>query len=94
VTLAGWGGLLGLLSGLGVVLVWSRVGAIRRPQLAVRVLPYLRDLPDFARSPGATPAPAGQGLLGPGCAPGPTWSRRCSAVPRRSGVVSSAPGST
>ena len=65
-TLAGWGALLGLVAGLGVLLVWSRVGAIRRPQLAVRVLPYLRDLPDFARSPGATPAPAGQGLLGAG----------------------------
>ena len=62
-TFAGWGALLGLTAGGGVLIVWSRVSAIRRPQLALRVLPYLRDLPEFARTPGA-PA-ATQGVFGP-----------------------------
>ncbi len=39
-----WGALAGATAGLGVVLVLARVAAIRRPQLSVRVLPYLRDL--------------------------------------------------
>ncbi len=63
ITLAWWGALLGLTAGGGVLIVWSRVAAIRRPQLALRVLPYLRDLPEFARTPGA-PA-ATQGVFGP-----------------------------
>jgi tight adherence protein C len=45
VSTAAWGGLLGGLAGLGVVLVVLRVGALRRPALTSRVLPYLRDLP-------------------------------------------------
>ena len=62
--LAGWwGALLGLTAGGGVLLVWSRVAAIRRPQLALRVLPYVRDLPEFAARP-ARPA-ATQGVFGP-----------------------------
>lgn len=64
-TLAWWGGLLGLTVGAGVLLVWSRVDAIRRPRLANRVLPYLRDLPEFARPPGSSPTPAVQGVFGP-----------------------------
>ena len=60
-----WGGLLGLAAGGGVLLVWSRVAAIRRPQLALRVLPYVRDLPEFARTPGTSPAPAVHGAFGP-----------------------------
>lgn len=38
------GGLLGACLGLGLVLVAMRVRAIRHPQLAVRVLPYVREL--------------------------------------------------
>jgi len=61
-TLGLWGALLGLTVGGGAVLVWSRVAAIRRPQLALRVLPYVRDLPQFART---SPAPAVHGVFGP-----------------------------
>ncbi|HEU4566899.1 MAG TPA: type II secretion system F family protein [Marmoricola sp.] len=38
------GALLGAIAGGGVLLVVARLRVIRRPQLAVRVLPYLRDL--------------------------------------------------
>jgi len=51
-SLAVWGGLLGGLGCLGVLLAVSGVARIRRPSLAVRVLPYVRDLPQ------ATPRPA------------------------------------
>lgn len=47
-----WGAVLGGLAGLGVLLVAARVQAIRRPQLLVRVLPYVRDLPPVGRAPG------------------------------------------
>ncbi|MFN8190913.1 MAG: type II secretion system F family protein [Nocardioidaceae bacterium] len=64
------GALLGGAFGLGLVLVISRVRAIRRPQLAARVLPYLRDLPSVGR-PGVTraasasPVVAAAGVFGP-----------------------------
>jgi tight adherence protein C len=44
VTPAAWGAVLGCVGGLGVVLVVRRVAAIRRPSLALRVLPYVRDV--------------------------------------------------
>lgn len=55
-----WGLVLGLTTGLGLVLVLARVAAVRRPQLSVRVLPYVRDLPRVGEAPGArrTPSPA------------------------------------
>ena len=66
---AAWGGLLGACAGLGVLLVLARVQAIRRPQLALRVLPYLRDLPQLGRVPSLRmPAPAAGvvgGIFGP-----------------------------
>ena len=43
-----WGALLGAGIGLGLLLVVSRVLLLRRPQLALRVLPYVRDLPQAA----------------------------------------------
>ena len=67
------------LPGLGLLLVVSRVQAIRRPQLAVRVLPYVRDLPR-----------AGHGRPACGCPPlrrprpSPGCSARRSAPPRMS----------
>jgi tight adherence protein C len=56
VTLAAWGALSGAGVGLGLVLVATRLLALRRPQLDVRVLPYVRDLPQAG--PGV-PVPTG-----------------------------------
>ena len=54
-----WGAVIGMGVGLGLLLVAARIAVIRRPQLAVRVLPYLRDLPQAGRVAGArsTPSP-------------------------------------
>jgi len=63
-----WGALLGGTAALGLVLIGSRVLVIRRPQLAIRVLPYLRDLPDGGSPHGvratSTTSPAA-GVFGP-----------------------------
>ncbi len=70
-TMSLWGVLLGLAAGLGMVLVWVRVAAIRRPQLSLRVLPYVRDLPRVGQLPGArrppstAPTTAAIGVFGP-----------------------------
>lgn len=59
-TLILWGAVLGALAGVGLLMVASRVRVIRHPQLAVRVLPYLRDLPGVGTRPELTavaPAP-------------------------------------
>jgi tight adherence protein C len=65
-----WGAVLGAVAGLGIVLVVSRILVIRRPQLAIRVLPYVRDLPQVGRTPSlrvapATPTAVGAGIFGP-----------------------------
>lgn len=68
---ASWGALLGLSAGLGVLLVLARVATIRRPQLALRVLPYVRDVPrvgesaGLRRTPSAAPAVAAVGIFAP-----------------------------
>jgi tight adherence protein C len=62
-----WGGLLGGTLALGVVLVAARIAALRRPRLAVRVLPFVRDLPQVAPTL-VVPSPAGgpfRAVLGP-----------------------------
>lgn len=64
------GAVLGALAGCGLLLVVSRVLVIRRPQLAVRVLPYVRDLPQVGGSPAlrvasGSPASAAAGVFGP-----------------------------
>lgn len=43
-SLAVWGGLLGLGTTAGLALVVVRIAAMRRPRLEMRVLPYVRDL--------------------------------------------------
>ena len=60
-----WGALSGALAGLGLVLVVARLQVIRRPQLSVRVMPYLRDLPQSRRHHGlgAVAAPTSSGAL-------------------------------
>ncbi|MBL0749785.1 type II secretion system F family protein [Nocardioides baculatus] len=64
-----WGGLLGGLAGLGLLLVVTRVAVLRRPQLAVRVLPYVRDVPMRDQGPGlrpvSSPTSAAAGIFGP-----------------------------
>lgn len=65
-----WGALLGAVLGCGLVVVLARVRAIRRPQLALRVLPYVRDLPQVGRTPAlravsSSPATAAAGVFGP-----------------------------
>ena len=69
-TPAVWGALLGATVGAGLLLVAARVRVIRRPQLAVRVLPYVRDLPQVGRTPqlrvaSSSPTSAAAGVFGP-----------------------------
>lgn len=69
-TLALWGAFLGAVAGAALLLVVSRVQAIRRPPLAIRVLPYVRDLPEPARSPSlrmpsTAPTSVVAGVFGP-----------------------------
>jgi tight adherence protein C len=65
-----WGALLGATAAGGLLLAVSRLLAIRRPSVALRVLPYVRDLPEVGRTPGLavvspTPAGAARGVFGP-----------------------------
>lgn len=69
-TPAVWGAVLGALLAAGLLLVASRVAVIRRPQLALRVLPYVRDLPQVGRTPtlrvvSSSPTTAAAGVFGP-----------------------------
>ncbi|TIC81629.1 type II secretion system F family protein [Nocardioides sp. GY 10127] len=45
------GAVLGGAAALGLLLVVARLRVVRRPQLAIRVLPYVRDLPQVGRTP-------------------------------------------
>lgn len=65
-----WGGLLAGTATIGALLVVSRVLTLRRPVLAQRVLPYVRDLPRVGAtgaSPAASSSPtaAAAGIFGP-----------------------------
>jgi tight adherence protein C len=64
-TLTAWGALLGAGWGIGLVLVATRVLFLRRPQLAVRVLPYVRDLPQVQRPEPTHRSGAFWALFGP-----------------------------
>jgi tight adherence protein C len=73
VTLGSWGALLGLVAGIGVVLVVTWIRVVRRPALADRVLPYLRDVPRLgepragvaSEAVSSSPAVAAAGIFGP-----------------------------
>ena len=60
---------LGAVAGLGLVLVVARLRAIHRPTLALRVTPYLRDVPRLGPAPavdlGSSPVTAATGVFGP-----------------------------
>jgi tight adherence protein C len=61
---------LGATTGAGVVLAVSRLRVIHRPTLALRVLPYLRDLPPLGRPRpydvlSSSPVTAAAGIFGP-----------------------------
>ena len=65
-----WGAVLGALAGVGLVLVVARVRLIGRPQLATRVLPYVRDLPQVGhpsalRVTSTSSTSAAAGVFGP-----------------------------
>ena len=64
------GVLLGAVAGLGLLLVLARLRAVNRPTLALRVLPYVRDVPRLGRSapvddPTSSPVSAAAGVFGP-----------------------------
>jgi tight adherence protein C len=70
VTPAVWGATLGAVFAAGLLLVLARIRVIRRPQLGVRVLPYVRDLPQVGRTPqlraaSSSPTSATAGVFGP-----------------------------
>ena len=81
-----WGALVGSGAGLGVVIVVSRLLTLRRPALAERVLPYVRDLPqvtsteDVVHPPSARASSLVGPLLGPLVGPflesAATWLER------------------
>lgn len=65
-----WGALLGAVAGAGLLLVATRIAVLRRPQLSVRVLPYLRDVPRLdetavLRPAASAPTSAAAGIFGP-----------------------------
>jgi tight adherence protein C len=62
--------LVGAVAGLGLVLVVSRLRALHRPTLALRVLPYVRDVPRLGRTTApevvsSSPVTAAAGVFGP-----------------------------
>ncbi len=67
---AALGMLVGTVAGLGLVLVVGRLRALHRPTLALRVLPYLRDVPRIGRTAppeaaSSSPVTAAAGVFGP-----------------------------
>lgn len=65
-----WGGLLGAVAGAGLFLVVLRISVLRRPQLSLRVLAYVRDVPRLdetrvVRSLTSTPTSAAARIFGP-----------------------------
>lgn len=59
------GAALGAVAAVGVLLVVTRLGALRRRPLEARVLPYVRDLVVTDRSSPSVPTAGIAGLLGP-----------------------------
>lgn len=65
-TPAAWGVVLGAFTGLGIWLVVERLWSARHTSLAMRVAPYLRDLPSTSvRPPSVEPTSAFLAVFGP-----------------------------
>ncbi|RYP82639.1 type II secretion system F family protein [Nocardioides guangzhouensis] len=65
-TLQAWGAFLGGLAGAGLVLTFLWARSLRRADLAMRVLPYVRDLPQPGRPAAAgVETSATRGVFGP-----------------------------
>jgi len=60
-----WGVVLGGAAGVGLLLVIARIRVLRKPPLAARVLPYLRDLPQTNRPMNDGTTGVAAGLFGP-----------------------------
>lgn len=60
-----WGAVLGGVVAIGAWLVVSRIRAMRRVDLAVRVLPYIRDLPEARLRPVAAQSGVVAAVFGP-----------------------------
>jgi tight adherence protein C len=66
VTAGLWGGLVGATFGIGLVLLTSWVTSRRSPDLGMRVLPYIRDLPQVSRAtPRRPPGGPFRAVFGP-----------------------------
>lgn len=88
-SLAAWGILLGLTAGLGVLLVLSRLAAIRRTPLETRVLPYVRDLPQVGRAVPMRAATSKQSASAFASVFGPLMQRAAESVERVLGGATS-----
>lgn len=88
-SLATWGILLGLSAGLGVLLVLSRLTAIRRTPLETRVLPYVRDLPQVGRAVPMRAATSKQSASAFASVFGPLMQRAAESVERVLGGATS-----
>jgi tight adherence protein C len=78
VTPSGWGAVLGCGLGLGLVLVAGRVVVLGRPRMSLRVLPYVRDLPQRQPPPVLAPTRSGAfwALFGPSLGSVAQWLSR------------------
>jgi len=90
VILGAWGAVLGGTTALGVLLVAAWVAAARRPALAERVLPYLRDLPAVGEAAALQrPAPAGSSTSAVAAVLGPALRAAADGVERVLGGAAS-----
>ncbi len=62
-TLTMWGGLLGGVLAVAALTIAARVKALRRPLLATRVLPYVRDLPQMSANAELQPRPPASAVV-------------------------------
>ena len=76
-----WGAVLGGAAAGGLLLTASRVAVVRRPQLDLRVLPFIRDLPQTQRLAGYR-APRARPTSALGAVFGPSLQRAAGVIER------------